>query len=250
MRILIIEDEARAANQLKQLLANLSFEYELLDQIDSIEESIQWLARHPAPELIFMDIQLADGLSFEIFKHIEVTSPIIFTTAFDEYAIKAFKVNSIDYLLKPIREAELAQAIKKLKSRQQSDQITPAVMQSLLNSLQQPARRAGMLVKDGSGHLHLNIQDIVYIYAEDGLCFVKTKAKRYLLNETIDQFMASVDQQHFFKINRAQVVSRPAIIRLEPYFNHRVKLLLAHTSNQEFIVSRKRTPEFKAWLNS
>ncbi|MEO0339002.1 MAG: LytTR family transcriptional regulator DNA-binding domain-containing protein [Bacteroidota bacterium] len=250
MRILIIEDEARAANQLKQLLAALSFEYELLDQIDSIEESIQWLSTHQAPELIFMDIQLADGLSFEIFKHVEVTSPIIFTTAFDEYAIKAFKVNSIDYLLKPVREAELAQAIKKLESRQQNTHISPALMQSLLNSLQRPAQRSGVLVKEGNGHIHLRVQDIIYIYAEDGLCFVKTKAKRFILNETIDQFMATVDPRHFFKINRAQIVTRPAILRLEPYFNHRVKLSLVHANAVEFIVSRNRTPAFKAWLNS
>ncbi|MEM6376930.1 MAG: LytTR family transcriptional regulator DNA-binding domain-containing protein [Bacteroidota bacterium] len=250
MQILIIEDEARAANQLKQLLATIAFEYVLLDQIDSIEESVQWLSTHPAPELIFMDIQLADGLSFEIFKHVEVSSPIIFTTAFDEYAIKAFKVNSIDYLLKPVQETELAQAIKKLKSRKQNDQITPQVMQSLLNSLQQPTKRTSVLVKDGSGYLHLRVQDIVYIYAEDKLCFVKTQAKRYILNETIDQFMITVDEQHFFKINRAQVVTRTAVTRLEPYFNHRVKVLLSPATDMEFIVSRNRTPEFKAWLNS
>lgn len=249
MRILIIEDEARAANQLKQLLTTINFNYELLDQIDSIEEAVEWLRTNPAPELIFLDIQLADGLSFEIFKYVEVTSPIIFTTAFDEYAIKAFKVNSIDYLLKPVQEKELAQAINKLHSRRQ-EQISPSIMQSLLNSLQQPTRRSGILVKEGSGQVHLSVQDIVYIYAEDGLCFVKTPTKRFILNETIDQFLSSVDPQQFFKINRSQVVTRAAILRLEPFFNHRVKLSVTHAGDREFLVSRKRTPEFKAWLNS
>ncbi|MEM1216130.1 MAG: LytTR family DNA-binding domain-containing protein [Bacteroidota bacterium] len=250
MRILIIEDEARAANQLKRLLGKISFAYELLGEIDSVEEAVSWLKTHPAPELIFLDIQLADGLSFEIFKHVEVTSPIIFTTAFDEYAIQAFKVNSIDYLLKPVRENDLAQAIKKLQSRQQSEQISPALIQSLLSNLQRPTQRTSILVKEGRGHIHLGMDDIVYAYAEDGLCFVRTAKRRFILNETLEQFLTSADPQQFFQINRSQVVSRSAVLRLEPYFNHRVLLTIAQAEEQKFIVSRKRTMAFKAWLNS
>ncbi|MEO0734388.1 MAG: LytTR family DNA-binding domain-containing protein [Bacteroidota bacterium] len=250
MQILIIEDEARAANQLKQLLDAISFSYELLETIDSIEEAVAWLKTHPAPELIFLDVQLADGLSFEIFKHVEVTAPIIFTTAFDEYAIQAFKVNSIDYLLKPVREAELEQAIKKLRSRRQREQITPALVQSLLDGLQQPTRRSGILVKAGRSHIHLGIETIVSASTEDGLCFVRTSDKRFILNESLEQFMASADAKQFFQINRSQVVARSAILRIHPYFNHRVKLEIAYAKGQEFIVSRKRTIAFKAWLNS
>lgn len=250
MRILIIEDEARAANQLKNLLKACGFPYELLGVLDSVEDAVTWFQNNAAPELVFLDIQLADGLSFEIFQKTTVESPIIFTTAFDQYAIQAFKVNSIDYLLKPIQQADLQTALDKFMKSAGPNKPDPELLTQLLSNLQSPATRHGILVKEGGGFAHIKVSDLLYVYSEDSITFGVTANKRFIIDETLDQLYPTLDSGQFFRINRGQIVARSAIIKIDPYFNHRIKLQLNNSRDQEFIVSRPKTTDFKGWLNA
>ena len=249
MRILIIEDEVWAANQLQNLLQDCGFEYELLDVIDTVEDSVKWFQAQNPADLVFMDIQLADGLSLEIFQKTNVRSPIIFTTAFDQYAIQAFKVNSIDYLLKPIQKTDLQHALDKF-SRSNTKQTPDAEMlKQMLSNLQTPAKREGILVKEGDGYIQLRTSDILYAFSEDSLTFGATLDKRHIIEETIEQLFETLDPTSFFRINRGQIVSKNAIQKIEKYFNHRLKLRLLQERDQEFIVSRQKVNDFKDWLN-
>ncbi len=249
MRTLIIEDEARAASQLQNMLKACDFTYELLDIIDTVEEAVTWFQSNALPELIFMDIQLADGLSFEIFQKVEIEAPIIFTTAFDQYAIQAFKVNSIDYLLKPIQKDDLCKSLDKFLKSNKPTSVNPEVLKQMLASMQTAPKREGILVKEGSGFVQIKISEILYCYSEEGITFGVTATKRYMIDETLDQLFNSLDQNQFFKINRGQLITKSAIQKIDAYFNHRVKLSLANPRDQEFIVSRQKTSDFKAWLN-
>ena len=249
MRILIIEDEPRAASQLQKMLNVCGLDYELLDIIDTVEDAVSWFQNHAMPELVFMDIQLADGLSFEIFQKIEVEAPIIFTTAFDQYAIQAFKVNSIDYLLKPIQEDDLKLALNKFDKSNNPNNVNADVLKQLLGSLQAEPKRSGMLVKDGGGFVQVKIADILYFYSEDSITFGVTASKRYVVDETMDQVFESLDPEQFYRINRGQIVSKGSIQKFAPYFNHRVKLTVVNPREQEFVVSRQKTSDFKSWMN-
>jgi DNA-binding LytR/AlgR family response regulator len=249
MKILIIEDEIRAANQLQRMLKECCFDYELIGIIDTVEDTVLWFQKNSAPDLVFMDIQLADGLSFEIFQKIEVEAPIIFTTAFDQYAIQAFKVNSIDYLLKPIQKDDLNNALDKFLKSNKHAMNTSAILKQLLDSMQSINKREGILVKEGSGFAQVKISDILYFYSEESVTFGVTSNKRYIIDETIDQLYGSLDYNHFFRINRGQLISKNSIRKIDSYFNHRVKLSISNPRNQEFIVSRQKTGDFKEWLN-
>ncbi|RRQ47522.1 DNA-binding response regulator [Maribacter algicola] len=249
MKILIIEDEARAANQLQRMLKSCGFEHELLEIIDTVEDSARWFEANSKPDLVFMDIQLADGLSFEIFQKIDVDSPIIFTTAFDQYAIQAFRVNSVDYLLKPIQEVDLKRALDKFKKSNKPNAVEPSVLRQLLSSFQTTPKREGILVKDGSSFLQIKVSELLYCYSEESVTFGVTSCKRFIINETLDELFESLDPNRFFKINRSQIIAKNAIEKIDSYFNHRVKLSITNPRDQEFIVSRSKTSDFKEWLN-
>lgn len=252
IKTLIIEDEERAARQLIKMLAQGDLDHEILDVIDSIEDSIAWLQTHPTPDLIFMDIQLADGLSFEIFNHVDITCPIIFTTAFDQYAIKAFKVNSIDYLLKPIKQEDLDTAIAKYDRMTTPTAPSATAVDSILQLLQSQsasATRSGILVKEGSGFVQILMTDIDHVYSSDSITFTIASGKRYIIDETIDHFLTTVDPDLFFRINRGQVVSKSSIQRIEPYLNHRLKLIIRDSKEMDFVVSRAKANSFKEWMN-
>ena len=249
MKILIIEDEIRAVSQLQSLLKACLFSYEIIEIIDTIEDAVPWFVNNKMPDLVFMDIQLADGLSFEIFQKTKVSAPIIFTTAFDQYAIKAFKVNSIDYLLKPVQKNDLQQAINKFMNANSTTALDTTSLNKLLNDLQKPIKREGILVKSGNGFVHLRIADLLYCYSEDSITFGVTHNQRYIIEETIDKLFETLDHQKFFKINRGQVVAKTSILKIESYFNHRVILSVKHASDKEFIVSRLKTQDFKQWMN-
>ena len=255
MNILIVEDEFRAANQLQTMLGKCNFSYTLLDTIDTVEDAVQWFQTQKMPDLVFMDIQLADGLSFEIFQKVDVEAPIIFTTAFDQYAIQAFKVNSVDYLLKPIQQEDLQKALTKFSRSNTSQHIETSVLKQLLGSIQQQTaqknaqHRSGLLVKEGTSFVQIKVTDIVYVYSEDSITFGVTESKRYVIDETIDQLFSTLDPDHFYRINRGQIVAKHAIQKIDPYFNHRVKLTVTNTRDQEFIVSRQKTSDFKSWMN-
>jgi len=250
MKILIIEDEPRAANQLQSILSKCEVDYEVLDIIDSIEEAVNWFKENEKPKLIFMDIQLADGLSFEIFQKVEVDSPIIFTTAFDQYAIQAFKVNSIDYLLKPIQEEDLTQALTKFNNTTNLKNLNPQILELLLDKMQSKETRMGLLVKDGSSFVQIKISDFDFFYSRDSMTFGVVKSKRHTIEETMDQMFKTLDENEFYRINRGQIIAKKSIQKIEPYFNHRLKVSVANATDQEFIVSRQKSSDFKNWLNS
>ncbi|MEE9363561.1 MAG: LytTR family DNA-binding domain-containing protein [Cellulophaga sp.] len=249
MQILIIEDEPRAAGQLQRMLKACNFDYKLLDIIDTVEDAVRWFQEHTAPDLVFMDIQLADGLSFDIFQKIEVEAPIIFTTAFDQYAIQAFKVNSVDYLLKPIQKEDLNTALDKFLKSNKPAAIDPSILKQLLGSIQAPQKREGLLVKEGGGFVQIKISDLLYCYSEDSITFGVTSNKRFIIDETMDELLSSLDQNTFYRINRGQIVAKTSIQKMDPYFNHRVKLSISNPRDQEFIVSRPKTSDFKEWMN-
>lgn len=249
MQVLIIEDEPRAVSQLQNMLKSCGFEYQLLDVIDSIEDAVMWFDQHKAPELIFMDIQLADGLSFEIFQKTNVNAPVIFTTAFDQYAIQAFKVNSVDYLLKPIQKDDLNYALDKYSRTKKPNLVEPTVLFQLMESIQMKPKRQGVLVKEGSGFIQIKVSDILYLYSDGGITFGVTSTKRYIIEETLDKFFIDLDTNAFYRINRGQIVSKKAIEKISPYFNHRIKLSVLNPRDQEFIVSRQKSSDFKKWMN-
>lgn len=249
MQVLIIEDENRAASQLQNLLKACNFNYQLLDILDTVEDAVDWFQSNNTPDLVFLDIQLADGLSFEIFQKTTVEAPIIFTTAFDQYAIQAFKVNSVDYLLKPIQQHDLQQALEKFTRSNRQPTVDSEILKGLLSSFQAPPARNGILVKQGGGFIQLKISDLLYLYSEDSVTFGMTSEKRFIIDETMDQLYPTLDSRQFFRINRAQIIARNAIEKISTYFNHRLKLELQNPNNQEFIVSRPKTKEFKEWLN-
>jgi len=248
-KILIIEDEPRAANQLQKMIHECAFEFELLDVLDSVESTVEWLEKNDTPALIFMDIQLADGLSFEIFNSTIVKSPIIFTTAFDQYAIQAFKVNSIDYLLKPIQKEDLQFALDQFKKTNLSHSIDLKKIQKIMHDMQVQQKREGILVKEGKGFVQIKINDIQFFYSEDGITFGVTENKRYIIDESMDQLFDSLNPDQFYRINRGKIVSKSAVQKIQPYFNHRVKLDISNSRDQDFIVSRKKTTTFKEWMN-
>ncbi|WP_350292509.1 LytTR family DNA-binding domain-containing protein [uncultured Croceitalea sp.] len=250
MNILIIEDESRAASQLQSMLKACSFDYQLLAIIDTVEDAILWFQKNEVPDLIFMDIQLADGLSFEIFQKIDIEAPIIFTTAFDQYAIQAFKVNSVDYLLKPIQKDELSSALHKFTKSNSQTIVEPLILKQLLSSIQGANIREGILVKEGNGFVQVKITEFLYFYSQESITFGITANKRCIIDESIDQLFSTLDSRHFYKINRGQLVSKKAIQKINPYFNHRVKLLLLNSRDQEFVVSRQKTNDFKKWMNT
>ncbi len=251
MRTLIIEDEPRAARQLQNLLSKSAYDFHLLEVIDTVEDAISWFKNNTTPDLVFMDIQLADGLSFEIFQKVEVIAPIIFTTAFDQYAIQAFKVNSIDYLLKPIQQSELEVALLKFKkTNTSSNTIAPSILKELLASIETPKKRSGILVKEGSGFVQIRISELLYVYSQDSITFGVTEGKRYIIDETMDQLLETLDRTKFYRINRGQIISKYSIQKIDSYFNHRVKLVIKNPRDQDFIVSRQKTSKFKEWMNT
>ena len=254
MKILIIEDEIRAAQQLQTMLKAYGSEYHILGILESVEDSVEWLQNNAPPDLILMDIQLADGLSFEIFQKIKIEVPVIFTTAYDEYSIKAFKVNSVDYLLKPIQKKDLDNALekyKKLFAQSSTLGIDASTLEKLVSNLIVEPTRKRFMVKDGASMVFVMIEDIAYFYSEDGVSFlVKKNNKRYLIDMILDAIEKDVSASDFFRINRAQIVGIHAIQKIHPYFNHRLKLDILGNSKLDFIVSRNRTSDFKKWVNT
>ncbi|MEM1120026.1 MAG: LytTR family DNA-binding domain-containing protein [Bacteroidota bacterium] len=252
MKVLIIEDERPAAKRLAKLVKQFRPAVDILEMIDSVENAVEWLDTYKKPDLIFMDVQLADGVSFEIFGQTEVTSPIIFTTAYDEYALQAFKVNSLDYLLKPIDPEELEKALCQYDDYYQNQRKTVdnSSIEQLLQSLTKREYKERFLVKIGQQLTYLKVQDIAYFYSEDGLIFAcQHSGKRHHLDYTLDQLGEILDPADFFRINRKIITQLPSIKKINTYFNSRLKLELAPTTELETIVSRDRVGDFKRWLD-
>ncbi|CAN5621810.1 LytTR family DNA-binding domain-containing protein [soil metagenome] len=254
MRILIIEDETLAARRIRKMVEELDPNIQVVAVTDSIESSVLWLKENPHPELILMDIELADGQSFEIFNQVEVKSTVIFTTAYDEYAIRAFRVNSIDYLLKPISADDLKRGIDKFKELRSSVDATPTKLDldsvlSALRKQQVPMYKQRFLVKQGQRLIPLDIQEIAYFYTEDKVSFIKTNTEqRFVVDNSLDELEQLLDPTSFFRANRQFIISPKSLDAIHNHFNGKLKIVLKPGAGEDVFVSRERAGEFKAWL--
>ena len=251
MNVLIIEDEKPAARRLNRMLAVLGIEVKQM--LHSVEESLNWLQNNKHPDLIFLDIQLSDGLSFEIFEEIELKSAIIFTTAYDEYALKAFKLNSIDYLLKPLDEDELKFAVDMFKDKQPKEtniQVDiDAIRKLLINPVDRKFKKR-LTIKIGQHIKIVNIDAIECFFSENKSTYIHTSENRnYLLDDSLEDWQEQLDPEQFFRVNRAFVVYINSIKDIIAYSNYRLKLILNSYTETEIIVSRERVKDFKKWIN-
>ncbi|MEM1319997.1 MAG: LytTR family DNA-binding domain-containing protein [Bacteroidota bacterium] len=251
MRVLIIEDEKPAARRLRKLIGDCRPEAIIVEVLDSVEASVAWLNSFESPDLIFMDIQLADGISFDIFAEAQIEAPVIFTTAYDQYTLKAFKFNSVDYLLKPIDPDELKPALDKFdKVFHQNHVYDKSSIEQLLESLSGKSYKERFLVKMGQQLSYVATTDIAYFFSEDGFVHIRDRNnKRHIIDYTLDQLEGVLSPDHFFRINRKIITHLDAIHKIHTYFNSRLKLELRPTADLEVIVSRDRVGDFKLWLD-
>lgn len=249
MKILLIEDEKPAFKLLKKQIESYFPDAEILGNLDSIASSISWFKQNPPPDLIFCDIQLADGISFDIFENIKLSTPIIFTTAYDQYAIKAFRVNAIDYLLKPIDPIDLKRAVDKFKANQISSTIELDVLKDLL-SPKKVNYKSRFLVRFGEKIQSVPIEDISFFMSEERITFMQThEGKKYVLESTLEQTEAQVNPENFFRLNRKYLASMEAIDGIFTYSNSRLKVTLKNCADQDILVSREKVMDFKNWLD-
>jgi two-component system response regulator LytT len=250
MNVIIIEDEKPAARRLSRLLGELDVKVSVM--LHSVEESINWFQNNDHPDLIFLDIQLSDGLSFEIFDEVEVKSAIIFTTAFDEYALQAFKLNSIDYLLKPIDDEDLEVAVKKYKSLKPEPQKLALDFEDIKKLLVNPIERdykKRFTVRVGQHLKIINADDVECFYSENKGTYAATiDGRNYLLDTTLEHLENELEPKIFFRVSRKFYVNVNHIKDIISYTNSRLQIKLNHFYEQEIIVSRERVRDFKLWL--
>lgn len=249
MKLLIIEDEPASAQRLKKMAIEIEPGIMVLDVIDSISTALEWFKTNAEPDLILSDIHLADGLSFEIFRQVSVTCPVIFTTAYDQYAIQAFKLNSIDYLLKPVKKDELAGAINKFrKSRPAALQIDLSKLAAMLGGSQKEYLHR-IIIRLGQQIKMLEVRDIAYFYIDEKIVFATTFQKdRLPMDLSLDQLEKQLDPKRFFRINRAFIISLESIDTMITYSKARIKIKLKPPCELESITSTERSAEFREWL--
>ncbi|NVO33087.1 LytR/AlgR family response regulator transcription factor [Hymenobacter lapidiphilus] len=248
MNVVIIEDEPLAAQALAALLTRLRPATRILAALGSVEEAVEWLRQQPAPDLLFCDIHLSDGNSFDIFRQVAVGAPVIFTTAYDAYAIQAFEVNSVDYLLKPLQVAAVERALHKYET------LHPATRPVAVENVQRLVHttpRARFLVKTGPALQAVPVEQVAYFLAEEGVVFLVTHpGKRFIIADTLDQLEGQLDVRNFFRINRQFILSIAAVQEIRPYFKGRLVLQVAPAvAGQDLVVSAGRAPAFKQWLD-
>jgi len=252
MRVLIIEDEPQASQRMETLILELIPGVQIIEPIDSVKKSVQWFKANPAPDLVLMDIQLADGTSFQIFEQCEVKCPVIFTTAYDEYALKAFKVNSIDYILKPVDKQELQAALQKLESLTNSKDGTRKLLDSIGAVVQKLNKKykERFMIKVGEHIRMIDVKDILYFFSQDKATFCHTTDNRnHILDFTLEQIEELIDPLEYFRVNRKYFVRSESIQDIISYSNSRLKLILKNSQDNDVIVARERVQEFKLWLD-
>lgn len=253
MRALIIEDEKAAVRNLKAAIDELGHDIEVIGQLDSIAASIEWLREQPAPDLLFLDIHLADGSAFEIFEHVDITCPIIFTTAYDEYALRAFKVNSVDYLLKPIDADDLRQALDKLerlggqKPTAQPDDNYRAILRALGG--ERNYKSHFLIPAKGDRLIPIETETILYFHIANGqVKAVDDTGREHLFPQTLDELADALDPHLFFRANRQFLIAKRAIREASLWFNGRLSITLSVPTPERIIISKARAAEFKAWF--
>ncbi|MBS5980464.1 MAG: response regulator transcription factor [Dysgonomonas mossii] len=251
MKILIIEDEKHNVSRLQRLLADISSTFEILGVLETVDESVIWLKKNPLPDVILMDIRLSDGLSFDIFEKVDVNCPIIFTTSYDEYAIRAFKVNSIDYLLKPVEKEELSIALEKVELEKKK-LSPPLEIEQLLNLFkeQKTIFRKRFLLPKANGYKIIMVSDINYIYTDQKVTYLVTnEGNNEVIGLTMDELEDELDPIIFFRANRQFIVHIDNVAMIKNDINGKLKLLLNQKNPDEIIVSREKAPFLKKWLD-
>ncbi len=251
MNILIVEDEPLAAAQLAAHLAALQKDAKIVAVCDTVKSTVNWLQTNDAPDLAFFDIQLGDGLSFEIFEQIDFPHPVIFITAFDQYAIQAFKVNSIDYLLKPIERNDLEKALIKFNNlaKPKTSNVTPEILNEIVSSLKKKDFKERFLVKVGTHLRVVETSEILYFYSfQKGTYLKLSDRKDYLVDYSLEMLEEIIDPGVFFRINRKYIVSLKSITDVISYSNSRLKLKVKNPNEDDFLVAREKVKDFKSWL--
>ena len=246
MKVVIIEDEVTAMMRLSKMLTDIDPAIQIIKDFDSIETSVEWLKTNPQVDLFFFDIHLADGSSFDIFQQVEITEPVIFITAYDEHALEAFKVNAVDYLLKPIKKAELENALNKYHQWQKA---TPFDYKELAKAMAPKDQAKRFLIRFGQTIRVVDIQDVAYFFTRDKITFLITKkGKKYPIDYSLEQLENMADPRYFFRVNRQFIVNLDSIKEMHTYPKSRVKLTLNPPCDPNAIVSTDRSSIFKKWL--
>ena len=255
MNILIVEDETAAAVNLKAILKSIDPSFNIITVLESIEEGVEYFEdkSQPTPDLVFMDIHLADGESFRIFDSVDITAPIIFTTAYDEYALRAFKVNSIDYLLKPIKVDDVRRAIEKLTrlSGNERTNYNSRINTMIESSKQNNNNQRVFLVHYKDKIIPLNIDDVAYFYiSNERVTAVTLSSEHYNIDRTLESLQATLPEDEFFRANRQFIIARKSVKDIAVWFGSRLSLNLSVEIPEKIIISKARVPEFKQWLTS
>src|SRR3954452_15193117 len=251
MKVLIVEDEELAVKKIRKTLSEVDADAVIMGVTDSIQGTVNWLENNPSPDLILMDIELSDGQSFEVFSRTDVKSAVVFTTSYDEYALKAFKVNSIDYLLKPIQKEDLEAALNKYRQMKKmyagngnNEVNMDAIVKELQQKLQPKEFRKRFLVKHGQKLVSIEIEEIAYFFSDGRLNFFKTDDNRkFVVDYTMDELEEMLDPQKYFRISRAFYVSVESVDQIHDYFGNRLMLQLKPVVDKESIVSREKVME-------
>ena len=253
---IIVEDEFLTAQMLENMVKELRPDWNILGVFDSVADTVEWLQDNPQPELIFLDIQLADGLSFSIFDKVKVESGIIFTTAYDEYAVKAFKLNSIDYILKPVKKEALLEAIEKIENiikRIEEENKIDIDYAELVKGIKEGEAnyRKRFLVSKRDAFFAIPVEDVAYIHFESKLTYAVTfDKKEHVINFTLDKLEEELDPSVFIRANRQAIVNLKAIHSLENYFGGKLIVKLLPQFDEKFVISRAKASVFKEWLDS
>ena len=248
MKFLIIEDETAAAKNLRSILSTITPDAQILDTLDTIVDSVEWFKNNPAPDLVFMDIHLSDGESFKIFDKVAVTSPVIFTTAYDQYALKAFQTNGIDYLLKPLQEKEVQRAVEKWRLLTGSDRKDYAEKVGNMVSEQQDEKQS-FLVRFRDKLIHVTQSEIAFCYtSEEKVYAYGYNGERYPMEYTLEALQGMLSQKRFYRANRQFIIARQAVVDVSVWFGSRLSVNLKVDIPEKIIVPKARVPEFKQWL--
>ncbi len=258
MNILIVEDEELAVKKLQKTLASVDPEANVVAITDSIKSTVEWLESNTSPDLILMDIELSDGQSFEIFSRVQLKSAVIFTTSYDEFALKAFKVNSIDYLLKPVQKEDLEVALRKFQDMKKMYHAEPSgpnevdvesLIKELRNKLQPKEYRKRFLVKNAQKLVSIEVEDIAYFFSDGRLNFFKTyDNKKYVVDYTMDELEEMLNPERYFRTSRSFYIAVDSVDQIHDYFGNRLLLHLKPAVDKEAIVSREKVSEFKKWM--
>lgn len=253
MKVVIIEDEHLTAGRIETLLQEIDPDISVLAILDSVRSALQWFRQNDNPDLVFMDIQLADGLSFDIFDQVEINYPVIFITAYQEYAIKAFKVNSVDYLLKPVTEEDLRMALNKYRNFFIQKKNSPAIGYDVLNSIRDMISKpykSRFMIKVGEHIRSVDVADILFFYSmQKGTYLHNSENRNYAVDFTLDSLVEKLDPSRFFRINRKYIISHQAISDLINISANKIKVKLVQNEDDQVYISRERIHDFKGWLD-